>query len=60
MDKKFQVDSLFNAYPSHQRKKKSKILNFIKFSQNSHKESALAEKHAKKKVPWQKNMQKRM
>ena len=49
MDKKFQLDSLFDAHPSHERKK-PKILNFIKFSQNGHKESALTEKRAKKNV----------
>jgi len=31
-------------------KKKPKILNVIKFSQNDHKESTLTEKHAKKNV----------
>ena len=39
---------MFDANPSHQRKKKPKILNFIKFSQNGLKESALTEKRAKK------------
>ena len=47
MDKKFQVDSLLDTHSSHQRKK-AKFLNFIKFSQNGHKESALTEKRAKK------------
>ena len=47
-DKKCQVDSLFDAHPSHQRKKKPKILNFIKFSQHGRKESALTEKRANK------------
>jgi len=32
------------------KEKKPKILNFIKFSQNGHKESALSEKRAKKNV----------
>jgi len=50
MDKKCQVDSLFDAHSSHQRKKKPKILNFIKFSQIGHKESALTEKRVKKNV----------
>ena len=50
MDKKFLIDSLFDAHPSHQRKKKVKILNFIQFSQNGHKESALKERRAKKNV----------
>ena len=49
-DKKFQVVSLFDALPSHLRKKHPKILNFIKFSQNGRKESALTEKRAKKNV----------
>jgi len=30
--------------------KKAKMLNYIKFSQNGHKESALTEQHAKKNV----------
>ena len=48
---KFQVDrSLFDAHPSHTKKKKPKILNFTKFLQNDHKESALTEKRAKKNV----------
>ena len=48
MDKKFPVDSLFDAHPSHLRKKEPKILDFIKFLQNGHKESALTEKRAKR------------
>jgi len=32
------------------KKKKPKSLNFIKFSQNGHKESVFTEKHAKKNV----------
>jgi len=45
-----QIDSLFNAHSLHQRKNRPKIINFIKFSQNGHKESALTKKRAKKNI----------
>jgi len=34
----------------HTKEKKPKILNFVKFSQSSYKESALTEKRAEKNV----------
>jgi len=40
---------MFDAQPCT-KEKKPKTLNFIKFSQNGHKESALTEKRAKKNV----------
>jgi len=48
MDKKFQVDLLFDAHPSHQRKKSNNSLFYQIFTKRSQRKCLDRKKHAKK------------